>query len=75
MCLAVPAKIVRKSADGRTAEADFGGSILREVDLSLVEAEIGDYVLVHAGFAIEVLNPKEATETLKLWKELLRAGT
>ncbi|MBS7644662.1 MAG: HypC/HybG/HupF family hydrogenase formation chaperone [Candidatus Bathyarchaeia archaeon] len=75
MCIAVPAKIVRKSPDGKMAEADFGGSILRDVDLSLVEADVGDYVLVHAGFAIEVLNSEEAVETLKLWEELLKAGT
>jgi hydrogenase expression/formation protein HypC len=75
MCLAVPAKIIGKSADGRTAKADFGGSIVRDVDLSLVEAEVGDYILVHAGFAIEVLNPEEAVETLRLWEELLKAAT
>jgi len=74
MCLAVPAKVIEKSPDGKTAKVDFGDSITREVDVSLVEADIGDYVLVHAGFAIEVLNPKEAAETLKAWEELLKAA-
>ncbi|MDI6886938.1 MAG: HypC/HybG/HupF family hydrogenase formation chaperone [archaeon] len=73
MCLAIPAKVVEisKEEGARTrGKADFGG-VFREVDLSLVDAKVGDYVIVHAGFAIEVLDEQEAQETLELWKELL----
>ena len=69
MCLAVPAKILEKTGD--TAKVDFGEGITREVNVALVEAKIGDYVIVHAGFAIEVLDEEEAKETLRIWSELL----
>ena len=52
---------------------DFGGGILREVDISLVDVKVGEYVLVHAGYAIQVLSQEEAEETLRLWRELLEA--
>jgi hydrogenase expression/formation protein HypC len=69
MCLAIPAKII--SISGTNAKVDFGGNTIKEVDVSLVDAKIGDYVLVHAGYAIQVLNKKDAEETLKLWSEIL----
>ncbi|MCX8174081.1 MAG: HypC/HybG/HupF family hydrogenase formation chaperone [Thermoplasmata archaeon] len=68
MCLAVPAKILE--IHGRKAKVDFGG-VYREVDISLVNARAGDYVIVHAGYAIEVLDRATAEETLKLWEEIL----
>ena len=68
MCLAVPAEI--KSIEGATAEVDFGG-VIRSVNLSLVSAKVGDYVIVHAGYAIEVLDKEEAERTLELFRELL----
>ncbi|MEM1566843.1 MAG: HypC/HybG/HupF family hydrogenase formation chaperone [Candidatus Bathyarchaeia archaeon] len=71
MCLAIPAKVV-KIQDGK-AQVDFGGGILREVDISLVDVKVGEYVLVHAGYAIQVLSQEEAEETLRLWRELLEA--
>jgi len=46
---------------------------LREVDITLVEAKVSDYVLVHAGYAIQVLSEEDAQETLRLWNELLEA--
>lgn len=71
MCLAVPGMITE--IDGTTAQVDFGG-VTREASLVLVpDASAGDYVLVHAGFAIEVLNEDEAEETLALFRELARA--
>jgi len=74
MCLAIPAKVVEiskgKEGERRKGKADFGG-VSREVDLSLVDAKVGDYVIVHAGFAIEILDEQEAQETLELWEELL----
>jgi len=72
MCLAIPAKVV--SVQGNVAKVDFGGGIIREVDVSLVEAKVNDYVLVHAGYAIQVLSKEEAEETLRLWSEILEAG-
>ncbi len=69
MCLAIPAKII--SLQGERAQVDFGQNVLRDINVSLVEANLGDYVLVHAGYAIEVLQEKDALETLSLWKEVL----
>jgi hydrogenase expression/formation protein HypC len=69
MCLAIPALI--RSVEGTRANVDFGQGVLRDVNISLVEAKIGDYVLVHAGYAIQVVEEKEAKETLKIWKEVL----
>lgn len=68
MCVAVPALIV--SIEGQEAEVDLAG-VRRRIGLQLVpEATVGDYVLVHAGFAINVLDPDEAAATLKLFAEL-----
>lgn len=69
MCLAVPAKILEINGD--LARVDFGGGVMREVNIMLVDAKVGDYVLVHAGYAIQVLDEKEAEETLMLWKEII----
>ena len=71
MCLAVPGKILE--IDGDTARVDFGG-ITREANVILVpEAAVDSYVLVHAGFAIQVLNEAEAKETLSLFRQLAEA--
>ncbi|MBC7080978.1 MAG: HypC/HybG/HupF family hydrogenase formation chaperone [Thermoplasmatales archaeon] len=67
MCLAIPAKIVKKN--GNKAVVDYGG-VKREVDISLVNAKKGDYVIVHAGFAIQVIDEKEAKETIKIFEEI-----
>lgn len=71
MCLAIPALI--RSVEGTRANVDFGQGVLRDVNISLVEAKAGDYVLVHAGYAIQVVEEKEAKETLKIWKEVLES--
>lgn len=69
MCLAIPAQILEITRD--RAIADFGG-VKREIMVSLLESvKVGDYVIVHTGFAIETLDEQEALETLKVWKELL----
>jgi len=49
---------------------DFGG-VVRKVNVSLVEAAVGEWVVVHAGFAIEKMDEEEAKETLELWNDLL----
>jgi hydrogenase expression/formation protein HypC len=71
MCLAIPAKVV--SITDNKAKVDFGEGVLREVDITLVNVEVGEYVLVHAGYAIQVLSAEEAEETLRLWNEILDA--
>jgi hydrogenase expression/formation protein HypC len=72
MCLAIPAKVLEIKDD--TAHVDFGEGVLREVNAMLVDAKLGDYVLVHAGYAIQVLSEEEALETLRLWNEILEAA-
>jgi hydrogenase expression/formation protein HypC len=72
MCLAIPGKVMEfHEADGvRMSRVDFGG-VTREACLDfLPEAEVGDYVLVHAGFAISRVDPEEAARTLRLLEEL-----
>ena len=69
MCLAIPAKIVEIRSD--MARVDFGAGTMREVNVTLVDAKIGGYVIVHAGYAIEVLDQKAAEETLSMWNEIL----
>jgi len=70
MCLAIPAEV--KEIKGNIAKVDFGGGVLREVDVSLVDAKVGEYVLVHVGYAIQVIDRKAAQETLQLWNEILQ---
>jgi hydrogenase expression/formation protein HypC len=68
MCLAVPAKVV--SIDGIIAQADMMGN-MTSADISLLEkVNIGDYIIVHAGFAIQKYDEDEAKATLDLLKEL-----
>jgi hydrogenase expression/formation protein HypC len=73
MCLAIPGKVVSVEKD--KAKVDFGEGVLREVNVTLVDAKAGRYVLVHAGYAIQVLDEKEALETLSLWNQILEAET
>jgi hydrogenase expression/formation protein HypC len=68
MCLAVPGKIL--SIEGKDADVDFGG-VTRKVNVSLVKAGVGEYVIIHAGFAIQVVDQEEAEETIKIWEEML----
>ena len=71
MCLAIPGKIIEIDKQTQHATIDYGNNTKRKANISLVEAKIGQYVLVHAGFAIQVLEPKEAEETLSLFKQML----
>ena len=70
MCLAIPAKVVE--IEGNMAKVDFGQGVIRDVNVVLVDAQVGKYVLVHAGYAIQVIEPEEAKETLQLWDEILK---
>jgi len=67
MCLAIPSKIVKIENNVATIDVD---GVRREASLLLVEnPEIGDYVIVHAGFAINKINEEDALESLKLLRE------
>ena len=71
MCLAVPAKVLE--INGKVAIVDFGG-VKREARLDLLpDVKIGDYVIVHTGFAIEKLDERTAKEILQAWEEVLKA--
>jgi hydrogenase expression/formation protein HypC len=72
MCLAIPARVIH--VDGCNAQVDFGEGVLRDVNITLVEAKVGDYVLVHAGYAIQTVDKDDALETLRLWNEIIAAG-
>jgi hydrogenase expression/formation protein HypC len=68
MCLSIPARVV--SVSGDMADVSVGGAIFT-AGLQMVEnVGVGDYVLLHAGFAIEKLNEDDALETLRLLKEM-----
>ena len=68
MCLAVPGKVIELS--GVKAKVELSGNVL-DADLSLIDDPgVGDWVLLHAGFAIEKLDPAEAEETLRLFSEM-----
>ena len=72
MCLAVPAKIIEIN-DG-VARVEMEGNV-REASLALLEeAQIGDYVMIHAGFAISRYEPEEARQTLDLIREMFHEG-
>lgn len=72
MCLGVPGMIIEIYTQGdlRMGKVDFGG-VVREICLAYVpEAQIGDYTLVHVGFALNLIDEDEAQETLALLKEI-----
>jgi hydrogenase expression/formation protein HypC len=76
MCLGVPGKIVEIYEAGglKMGKVDFGGA-LREACLEYVpEAEVGQYAVIHVGFAISLLDEEEAQETLQLLREIAEAG-
>jgi hydrogenase expression/formation protein HypC len=69
LCLAIPAKVLEVHGD--IAKVDFGQGVAREVNVMLIDAKVGEYVLVHAGYAIEKLDQKVAEESLNTWREIL----
>ncbi len=74
MCLGVPGKIIEKYQVGDLpmGKVDFGG-VVREACLAYVpEAEIGDYTVIHVGFAISRLSEQEAMESLETLREMMR---
>lgn len=72
MCLGVPMRVAH--IEGETALCEIDG-VKREASLMMVEdVAVGDFVLIHAGFAIEKLDEADARETLRLFRELLDQG-
>jgi hydrogenase expression/formation protein HypC len=72
MCLGIPGKITEiYDADGRRmGKVDFGG-VIKEACLDFVpEAKVGDYCIIHVGFALNILDEKEAMETLELFRQI-----
>ena len=72
MCLGVPGKIIEifEGAGLRMCKVDFGG-VTRNVCIETIpEAKVGDYAIVHAGFALNLLSEEEANETLTLLREI-----
>jgi hydrogenase expression/formation protein HypC len=68
MCLSVPAQVVK--IDGQMADVSIGGAVFK-AGLHMVEnIKVGDYILLHAGFAIQKISEPEALETLNLLKEM-----
>ncbi|MCR4403867.1 MAG: HypC/HybG/HupF family hydrogenase formation chaperone [Candidatus Acetothermia bacterium] len=73
MCLAIPSRVTEVSES--EALVDHGG-VKKRVKLDLLDesVKVGDYLLIHTGFAIQRIPPEEAEETLRLFDELLRAA-
>jgi len=72
MCLGIPMRVIEKNGADATAES---GGVKKSIRLDLIEGvDIGDYVLIHAGYAIEKLDTGEALETLELLRQVYRAG-
>ena len=67
MCIAIPGKV--ESIDGNMAKVDFNGNLVN-VTTGIIEPEVGQYVLVHAGCAIEVMEKDKAQELIDLFAEL-----
>ncbi len=74
MCLAVPGKIVEIDKEKNQATIDYGNGTKRKANISLLNVSVNDYVLVHAGFAIQKVDPKEAQETLEIFRNMLNQG-
>lgn len=72
MCLAIPGKII--DIDDAKATVEYTEGVRNQANITLVDVKVGDYVLVHAGFAIKVLDEEEARKTLSIWSELLEMG-
>ena len=74
VCLAIPGKVIEIDKSMEYATVDYGDGTKRKANVCLVDVKIGDYVLVHAGFAIQVLSEIEAQQTLDLFREILSHG-
>ncbi|MFX0050208.1 MAG: HypC/HybG/HupF family hydrogenase formation chaperone [Candidatus Hodarchaeota archaeon] len=71
MCLAIPAKVIKILEDDLVL-ADFGREVRREVSIALMpeKVQLGDWILIHTGYAVSKMRPEEAKETLAMWEEI-----
>ncbi|UCH10905.1 MAG: HypC/HybG/HupF family hydrogenase formation chaperone [Fidelibacterota bacterium] len=76
MCLAVPGKVIEIFENGglRMANVDYGGVTHKACVEYVPEIEVGQYTIVHAGFAISILDEEEAQKSFEAWEELIRAS-
>jgi len=72
MCLALPARVIELDRDDQTGEVDLAGNRYKVNFVFIPQIDIGDWVLVHAGYAIQSLDPAEARETWDLVDDLVR---
>jgi len=66
VCLAIPGKIISIDENSQIAVVDFNG-LNKKVNINLIQPKIDDYIIVHAGFAIEIIDQKEAEQTLNIF--------
>ncbi len=76
MCLAIPGRVVSITDENgmKMGTVDINGSLTRACLEYVPEIQIGQYTIVHAGFALKIIDEAEAAESLKLWDELLGKG-
>ncbi|OFX10796.1 MAG: hydrogenase assembly protein HupF [Alphaproteobacteria bacterium RIFOXYD12_FULL_60_8] len=74
MCLAVPAKVIEIAPDGASGRVEVGG-VVKPVSFALLDhVTLGDYVLIHVGFALSRIDPEEAKKTLALFAQMAEAA-
>jgi hydrogenase expression/formation protein HypC len=76
MCLAIPGKLLEIFDENglKMGTVDVNGSITRACLEYVPEIQIGQYTIIHAGFALKIIDEEEAAESLKLWQELIESG-
>jgi len=76
MCLAIPGQVIEIQEENglKMGTVDIGGSKTKACLEYVPDIRIGQYTIVHAGFALKIIDEQEAAESLKLWDELIRSG-
>jgi len=76
MCLAIPGKLIELTTENglRMGIIDVNGSKTRACLEYVPDIQVGQYTIVHAGFALKIIDEAEAAESLKLWQELIESG-
>jgi len=76
MCLAIPGKLVEIFDENglKMGTVDVNGSKTRACLEYVPEIQVGQYTIIHAGFALKIIDEEEAAESLKLWQELIESG-
>ena len=76
MCLAIPGKLIELTTENglKMGIIDVNGSKIRACLEYVADIKVGQYTIVHAGFALKIIDEEEAAESLKLWQELIESG-